>query len=60
MKNETKNILEAIEAIKLREQKLVDLIPQVKLDLSDEYWKTLVKFRRYRNELEKELNQITK
>lgn len=60
MKNETKNILEAIEAIKLRELKLVKLIPQVKSDVADEYWNRLVRFRRYRNQLEKELNQVSK
>jgi hypothetical protein len=54
MKNQNE-ILEVIAEIKRREAKLESTIPTIKPELVDMEWKQLIKIRKYRNELEKEL-----
>lgn len=52
MKNE---ILNVIETIKVRETKLEEIIATCSPDMVELNWKQLIKIRRYRNELEKEI-----
>lgn len=56
MKNQNE-ILEVIAEIKRREAKLESTIATIKPELVDMEWKQLIKIRRYRNELEKELSK---
>ena len=56
MKNQNE-ILEVIAEIKRREVKLEETISSVRPELVEMEWKQLIKIRRYRNELEKELSK---
>ena len=56
MKNQNE-ILEVIAEIKRIEVKLEETISSVRPELVEMEWKQLIKIRRYRNELEKELSK---